>query len=446
MPRTRLATTVFVVVVLSVGLAAVASPPNAPGAPAGALPEGIHLAYGADPRTTATISWQTAGSTDVETAAARVVVAEVTGPDGATRAVVGWTDAYAEYPVVLAHHVLLTGLRPDAAYRYRVGDGMVWSDRFTFRTAAAGARPFRVAAVGDMGSDTSAAIGKVLEHGEFSTPPEARDVPPAAGETLARMIASDPELVTFVGDVSYATEVQPEWDEWFRFWEPLGARVPTMFASGNHEHEDGPWEDHAFFTRVALPGNERNFSYDYQGVHFVVLDTERTGETAQGAWLEADLAAARANPETPWIIAYFHKAPYGTGGHRSNGDVRNRWTPLFDRYGVDLVLAGHNHNYERTYPVAFNERVVDTAANDYADPGAPIYVVTGGGGISMEGAWDTQPAWSAARYLEHHFTTLDVDPARAITVTAIASDDGATLDRFTLRKDVCARPTPPSWC
>jgi acid phosphatase type 7 len=435
------------VVTLASGAVALASPPNVPVAPAGVLPEGIHVAYGSDPQTQATISWQTGGSVDVDSAAERVAVAEVTGPDAVTRTVEGWTDGYAEYPVVLAHHVALTGLRPNAAYQYRVaGDGTVWSDRFTFRTAAAGARPFRVAAVGDMGSDTSAPIGKALEHAEYSTTPEATDVPPAAGKTLARMIASDPEMVVFLGDVAYATEVQPEWDEWFRFWEPLGARVPTMFASGNHEHEDGPWADHGFFTRVALPGNERNFSYDYQGVHFVVLDTERTKDAGQRAWLTADLSAARANPETPWIIVYFHKAPYGTGGHRSNGDVRHLWTPLFDQYGVDLVLAGHNHNYERTYPVAYNELVVDTAANDYTDPGAPIYVVSGGGGISMEGAWDAQPAWSAVRYLTHQFTTLDIDPAHSITVTSIASADGAMLDRFTLRKDVCGAASPPSWC
>ena len=94
-------------------------------------------------------------------------------------------------------------------------------------------------------------------------------------------------------------------------------------------------------------------------MHFVALDTEADYAT-QMTWLEQDLAAN----QLPWKIIYMHKPPYSSGVHGSDKGLRNKLAPLAEKYGVQLVLAGHDHNYERMKP-----------QNGVA------YVVTGGGGI-----------------------------------------------------------------
>jgi acid phosphatase len=94
-------------------------------------------------------------------------------------------------------------------------------------------------------------------------------------------------------------------------------------------------------------------------VHFVALDTESDYRT-QMTWLDADLAASKA----PWKVIYMHRPPYSSGRHGSDGKLRNLLAPILKRHGVQLVLAGHDHNYERTLP-----------------QDGTVYIVTGGGGI-----------------------------------------------------------------
>ena len=103
---------------------------------------------------------------------------------------------------------------------------------------------------------------------------------------------------------------------------------------------------------------ELYYSFDWGNVHFVGLDTELTGPE-QAAWLDADLAAT----DKPWKIVFGHKPPYSSGEHGSDGAFRNHFVPLIEKHGVQLVLNGHEHDYERTRPI---ENVT--------------YVVTGGGG------------------------------------------------------------------
>jgi len=138
-------------------------------------------------------------------------------------------------------------------------------------------------------------------------------------------------------------------------------------ASGNHEYET---EDALPFREAfALPENggpagiERWYSYDWGDVHFVVLDTERVG-AEQAAWLDADLAANQRR----WTIVYLHRPAFSSGDHGGDPGVQQWFVPLFVRHGVPLVLAGHDHHYERT-------NAIDGVT----------YVVTGGGGRGTRG-------------------------------------------------------------
>jgi hypothetical protein len=93
-------------------------------------------------------------------------------------------------------------------------------------------------------------------------------------------------------------------------------------------------------------------------VHFVALDTEQLGETQTG-WLAQDLA----QNELPWTVVYLHRPPFSSGYHGSSGQVRAAFSSLFEQHGVQVVFAGHDHNYERTQPI-----------------NGVTYVVTGAGG------------------------------------------------------------------
>jgi hypothetical protein len=99
-------------------------------------------------------------------------------------------------------------------------------------------------------------------------------------------------------------------------------------------------------------GTEAYYSFDYGGIHFVCLDSYDSPRTPAGAmltWLRNDLSAASAE----WLIAFFHHPPYTKGSHDSDaesdlGEIRANALPILESFGVDLVLTGHSHSYERS--------------------------------------------------------------------------------------------------
>jgi len=100
-------------------------------------------------------------------------------------------------------------------------------------------------------------------------------------------------------------------------------------------------------------GTEKFYSLDYGNIHFVCLDamsSDRSSEGMMGIWLREDLSVTTAD----WIIAYWHHPPYSAGSHNSDVEgelieMRQNIVPILESYGVDLVLCGHSHSYERSY-------------------------------------------------------------------------------------------------
>lgn len=153
--------------------------------------------------------------------------------------------------------------------------------------------------------------------------------------------------------------------------------------------------------------SELYYSFDYGNVHFVALHAAIEGEDypgghwydAEAAWLQRDLAWASARPDKPWIIVYFHYPLFTTADFPDSWvDPRHTWGHLFDQYGVDLVINGHVHAYERTYPT-FHDGTVHTNASldSYAEGPAPIYVITGGSGAYQHAFPNATADWSAVR-------------------------------------------------
>ncbi len=166
------------------------------------------------------------------------------------------------------------------------------------------------------------------------------------------------DLMIHTGDVAYDDgTIQQYEDNVFGVYGDLFRNIPFFPASGNHDYRT--MSGAPFREVFNLPGHEKWYSYDWGRIHFVALDTE-ADYAEQAEWLEADLAASTA----PWKIIYMHKPMYSSGSHGSDMSLRNKMEPIMKRHGVQLVLAGHDHNYERMTPQ-------DGIA----------YVVTGGGGI-----------------------------------------------------------------
>lgn len=285
------------------------------------------------------------------------------------------------------HHCLtLKGLDPGSLVYYRVGIGEAPASPLSrFHTAARPGASFRFAALGDCGSGF--AVQRRL---------------------AARMQEDEPEFVLVTGDVVYEKGSQAEYDrKFFPIYRTLLSRAAWFPALGNHDL--GTRGGAPFLDNFHLPNNERWYSLDWGDVHLVALDsTSPLGPgTPQDRWLAQDLASARS----AWKIAWFHHPPYTKAKHEPSLPVRKAWVPLFERYGVQLVLNGHNHVYERTRPIR-----------------GVTYVVTGGGGASLHGA-------RPADFLEvsdsrHHYLRLQASPER-LSWEAVDAD-GRVLDRAEL--------------
>ena len=315
------------------------------------------------------------------------------------------------------HHEVASGsLTPSTTYTYEA----------TLTGMAVGSASFRTAPATGSGDISFVAIG---DSGTGS--PEQRQI--------AALIAADPsDLMLHAGDIAYGNTggtgdaSYGTFNDWFfDVYASLLQSRGLYTTEGNHDSRPSNGNGAAYLDAFSLPVNggspaypdhaERYYSFDYGRVHFVVLDTEFAfQDTArrpeQLSWLESDLGGSRQ----PWKIALFHRSPYSAGGeHGSDLAVRDAFGPLFEQYGVQLVVSGHEHDYERTRPMQTSSTGT-----------AVTYIVTGGGGAPLyPAATGTWTAYSASR---HHYLRADVTEC-TLSARAIGLDgspfDGVTLDR-----------------
>ncbi|HEX2258178.1 MAG TPA: metallophosphoesterase [Actinomycetota bacterium] len=171
-------------------------------------------------------------------------------------------------------------------------------------------------------------------------------------------------------------------------------------AWGNH--------DVAGDSTFRVLGAERYYRWSAGLLDFFVLDSNRAADPVQAEWLARQLEESRAAVK----VAVFHHSPYTAGLHENNQDVRRLWVPLFERFGVRLVLTGHNHGYEHSVVNGIH------------------YVVTGGGGATIYPCVGAE-TWLLKCLAVNHFLLVDAVGAR-LTVTALDSS-GGVIDAFVIR-------------
>lgn len=413
---------------------------------------------------------------------------------------------------VFTYHARLHHLQPDTSYIYQACHPGAAARAGSFRTAPSGrAGRLRFTAFGDQSVPSPVGLGL----GPWS---------PHAGHVVDAVEALDPLFHLVAGDLSYANlsdEPVETWRQWCNNAMRSARNRPWMPCAGNHENEvgNGPHGYLAYQTRFDLPmhgipsefgGNW--YAFTAGSVRVVCLNNDdvclqdggfschrrdhmpgyKGGANpyirgysggAQRLWLERTLAAAQQDPEIDWTVVCMHQVAMSSA-HFNGADlgIRQEWLPLFDRYGVDLVLAGHEHHFERTFPVrgVLPPSSLLTPAPQGSDPDildtsrGTVHLTLGGGGhpSSTQPADFDQPAqgvvitgvgpgdpgrqhptivrsepapWSAYRDVSHPygFAAFDVDPdaggdLASITVTYYAAQHGSPdyqpVDTCVLRK------------
>lgn len=290
---------------------------------------------------------------------------------------------------LLRHSVQLDGLAPGTTYYYAVGTsaGVLRGGDATYRFTTAppaGARlPARVWVIGDSGTadaNAAAVLARYRQH-----------------------VGGEPAQVwLMLGDNAYNSGTQAEFDAAVFDMYPQVLRSTVLWPTlGNHDamSADSPTENGPYYSIFVLPrageaggvpsGTEAYYSFDYANVHFICLDSEDSDRSAGGAmmtWLAADLADTLQD----WIIAFWHHPPYSKGSHDSDDpadsggrmrDMREAALPILEAGGVDLVLTGHSHSYERSYLLNGHYGVSGTL-----DPGTMI-LDAGDGDPGGDGAY-----------------------------------------------------------
>jgi hypothetical protein len=252
-----------------------------------------------------------------------------------------------------------------------------------------------------------------------------------------------PERVFQLGDYSYQSKASC----WFKIIEPIDSK--SRINIGNHD-DDPKSLLNTYLKHFGL--NKPYYSFDYQNVHVIVLNTEdgklKKTSSEQYKFLSADLKKASQDSSIEWIIVSLHKplfsSPNGCSASSCKGSASTTKAvqPLFDKYDVDLVLQGHVHNYQRTFPLKFNSGnplkpiKTSTEKNDYTDPKGQIYAIVGTGGINFHTLSDRASFVSYQQAKK--FGQLDLsftDSGNKLTGTFYPNGGGASLDHFSITKN-----------
>ncbi|HWB04573.1 MAG TPA: metallophosphoesterase [Verrucomicrobiales bacterium] len=261
-------------------------------------------------------------------------------------------DAAVEAVEAVDHEVRLTGLRPATKYYYsvRTDDGtLAEGESFFFYTppVEGSSDTIRFWALGDCGT---ASVAQQQVRDAFA---------PLHAQRRA-------DMILMLGDNAYYSGMDSQYQAAiFNMYPEYLKQVPVWSCIGNHETYNGQDErglfthDHVFvFPTEAecggvASGTERYFSWNYGKVHFISLDSMTSNRESDGPmaeWLNTDLLA---NTQ-PWVVAFWHHPPYTRGSHNSDWEfelieMRQNILPILEAHGVDLVLCGHSHCYERSY-------------------------------------------------------------------------------------------------
>jgi predicted phosphodiesterase len=257
------------------------------------------------------------------------------------------------------------------------------------------------------------------------------------------MLGKELSLVVHTGDVVYPSGLPAYYQEsFFDVYRESLAGTPWFPCPGNHDIDATAEHYRAAFHLPEGPtGDELNYSFDAADAHFVSMSSPSRYPPAVLEWLAVDLEST----SKAWKIVFFHEPPYSSSRHGGEPTARELVVPILEEHGVDLVVCGHEHVYERTYPLRGDRVRSGWQEPSYVDPSGIVYLVSGGGGAGLYTDRDPMddailtPQFRVSYESMHHavFLTITRDE---LTIEARANDD-RLIDRATIRKDPGGAPS-----
>jgi len=378
------------------------------------------------------------------------------------------TEAVEEPTPTTEHVIRLSGLEPETTYHYAVGnaagDILEGGPGHLFVTPPlpGPAKPMRIWVIGDSGTGDANAFA-------------VRDAYAGLSDGLPT------DLWLMLGDNAYEDGSDTQYQRAvFDTYPDLLRTSPLWPAYGNHDARsaDSATQTGVYYAIFSLPtageagglasGTEAYYSFDYANVHFVCLDTSESIMTPGSPmllWLQQDLAASTRD----WNVVFFHHAPYTRGSYDSDTsttltEVRENIPPVLEEAGVDLVLAGHSHSYERS--------VLIDGHYGFSPEFGPAFTVDGGDGRPLGDGPYRKPTLGPAPHegtvyanvgssgklgggpLDHPIMEVSLNLYGSMVLDIAAGrldgrfldDTGALLDHFTMVKGCAAPPCIETDC
>ncbi len=332
----------------------------------------------------------------------RGVVRWAPGPDGPWTEVEAVTELFeatrtAQGTDYVAYDATLGGLSEGTAYCYEiVEDGEVLARNLRFETAWSGAeRPVRMLVIGDSGtgSDGQLAVRDAFMTQEF-------------------------DVFLHMGDMAYGDGRYDEFEAYFfDVYQDLMHRVPIFPTIGNHEYITNvgrPYRDVYHVLENAWRDEDRElyYSFDYGNIHFTSLDSneatlipiylDTNGRMTDDMfdWMIDDIGSSDAE----WKIVFMHHPFYSSSERGIRQTSIRRFRSLLEQAGVDLILVGHDHHYERTNPLL-------NGCNSL-EPEGVTEIIAGGSGASLRVISDDQWFSASAYNDDYSYLMLEVHGCR----------------------------------
>jgi predicted phosphodiesterase len=263
-----------------------------------------------------------------------------------------------------------------------------------------------------------------------------------ANRTVSSIHGKNPELVIVTGDLSY----QRDSECWFNTVAPIDVNGKIVVAFGEHDIDDNLTKYNNYMKHFNL--TKPYYSFDYQNVHFLIMATGKNEVipyligSEQYEFINEDLKKAQKDNETDWIIVDTYRPLYSSNTtHRGLDKLQEIYHPVFEKYGVDIVLQGHNHNYQRSYPLSYNPEkssspiVTDRHTRDYdSDLNGQIFLTVGTAGEDLYNFTNKAP-FVITQFLRHGFLNVDItDNGSNLTATFYENRELKDKDHFSFKK------------
>ena len=368
------------------------------------------------------------------------------------------TNTLIDETITTEHEMTINGLIADSKIYYSVGTTSTIhtsiNDDYSFIVPPTHGshKPVRLWVLGDSGTANS--VSRAVRDAYYNYQPETKT-----------------NLWLMLGDNAYTDGADAEYQK------ALFEMYPTMLSSstlwstiGNHERvsansitETGVYYDVFTFPKTARTdgfstgadsGTEAYYSFDYANIHFIVLESstpDNNFRTGMINWLTSDLAESSSD----WTIALWHHPPYAKGSHDSDSEgflsyTRENFLPLLENKGIDLVLSGHSHAYERSWLIdshygvseTFNPifHVVSNNPTQYTKPilgqnthAGTIYVVNGTSGTNGVERTIAHPAMRNLAPLAQA-GSLVIDVNAGVMEVKFLNSEGQISDEFSIHK------------